>query len=251
MAPKTEALHSELDERQHEDNRLHANATTTPEMREFIQNSDLSVSELSRILNISEATVRKWRNRETVEDLSHRPKNLTCTLTPLQEYVVVELRKYLLLPLDHLLQVTKEFINPDVSRSALDRCLRRNGVSSLKGLRPEADDEARVQNPYKDYQPDFVHVSVNKLPDFEGEEGMNLFVGLDPEVRWVYVDIYKDKTADAAARYIQVVLKEAPFSVQKVLAGNLKKFITKYGNIIVQDESVQDKNVQQEIFKQS
>lgn len=222
---------------QHEDNRLHANATTTPEMREFIQHSDMSTAELSKILNISEATVRKWRNRETVEDLSHRPKTIASTLSPLQEYVVVELRKHLLLPLDHLLQVVREFINPEISRSALDRCLRRNGVSSLKGLKPGADDEARVQNPYKDYLPDFVHVSVNKLPDFEGEESMNLFVGLDPEVRWVYVDIYKDKTADAAARYIQVVLKEAPFSVQKVLAGNLKKFVKKYGSIIVQDDA--------------
>lgn len=218
----------------HEEHRLHANATTTPEMREFIQNSDLSVSELSRILNISEATVRKWRKRKSTEDQSHRPKKLASTLTPLQEHVVVELRSHLLLPLDHLLQVVREFINPDISRSALDRCLRRNGVSNLKGMKPGADEEGRLQNPYKDYLPDFVHVSVTKLPDFENEEGMNLFVGLDPEARWVYVDIYKDKTADAAARYIQVVLKEAPFSVQKVLAGNLKQFVKKYGNIIAQ-----------------
>lgn len=217
-----------------EENRLHANATTTPEMREFIQSSDMSIAELSKILNISEATVRKWRKREGVADLSHRPKNISSTLSPLQEHVVVELRKHLLLPLDHLLQVVREFINEDISRSALDRCLRRNGVSSLKGLKPGVDDVAREQNPYKDYSPDFVHVSVNKLPDFDNEEGMYLFVGSDPEVRWVYVDIYKDKTAAAAARYIQVVLKEAPFSVQKVLAGNLKKFVSDYGSILVQ-----------------
>ncbi len=226
---------AEIDELNEDDARLHANATTTPEMREFIQNSDLSTSELSRILNISEATVRKWRKRETVKDKSHRPKKLASTLSPLQEHVVVELRTHLLLPLDHLLQVVKEFINPDISRSALDRCLRRNGVSSLKGLNPGADEEVRIQNPYKDYLPDFVHVSVTRLPDFEDEEGMNLFVGTDPELRWVYVDIYKDKTADAAARYIQVVLNEAPFSVQKVLAGNLKQFVKKYGSILIQE----------------
>jgi DNA-binding transcriptional regulator YiaG len=233
---RTKALTGKPQELNGEETRLHANATTTPEMREFIQNSDLSTHELSKILNISEATVRKWRKRESTQDKSHRPKKLSSTLTPLQEYVVVELRKHLLLPLDHLLQVVKEFINPEVSRSALDRCLRRNGVSNLKGLKPEADEQIRLQNPYKDYLPDFVHVSVTKLPDFEGEEGMNLFVGLDPEVRWVYVDIYKDKTADAAARYIQVVLKEAPFSVQKVLAGNLKQFVEKYGGILIQGE---------------
>jgi hypothetical protein len=34
-------------------------------------------------------------------------------------------RKALLLPLDDLLAVVREFLNPNVSRSGLDRCLRR------------------------------------------------------------------------------------------------------------------------------
>ncbi len=46
-------------------------------------------------------------------------------LTPRQEAVAVSLRKTLLLPLDDLLAVVREFLNPDVSRSGLDRCLRR------------------------------------------------------------------------------------------------------------------------------
>ena len=50
--------------------------------------------------------------------------------------MVVELRKTLLLPLDDLLVVTREFIHPEVSRSGLDRCLRRHGVSDLKALCP-------------------------------------------------------------------------------------------------------------------
>ena len=57
------------------------------------------------------------------------------TLTPAQEVVVVmELRKTSLLPLDDLLVVTREFIHPEVSRSGLDRCLRRHGVSNPKAL---------------------------------------------------------------------------------------------------------------------
>lgn len=47
----------------------------------------------------------------------------------------MELRKSLLLPLDDLLSVVREFLNPDVSRSGLDRCLRRHGAGNL---RPEA-----------------------------------------------------------------------------------------------------------------
>ena len=53
------------------------------------------------------------------------------TLTPAQEAVAVVLRKTLLVPLDDLLAVVKEFLNPEVSRSGLDRCLRRHGVGNL------------------------------------------------------------------------------------------------------------------------
>ena len=106
----------------------HANATTTPEMRAFIHESDLPTAVLARLLKISESTVRKWRQRESMSDASHVPKQLNTTLSEAQEYVVVELRTRLLLSLDELLAVCKQFINPHVSRAGLQRCLKRHGV---------------------------------------------------------------------------------------------------------------------------
>ncbi|MGL4750215.1 MAG: helix-turn-helix domain-containing protein, partial [Shewanella sp.] len=61
----------------------HRNATTTPEMRHFIQQSELSVSQLAKILNITEATVRKWRKRESINDSPNTPHHLNTTLTPI------------------------------------------------------------------------------------------------------------------------------------------------------------------------
>ena len=49
---------------------------------------------------------------------------------------MVALRQTLLLPLDDLLAVTRAFLNEGGSRSGLDRCLRRHGVSDLKVLLP-------------------------------------------------------------------------------------------------------------------
>jgi len=112
----------------------HANATTTPEMRAFIHESDLPTAVLSRLLKISEATVRKWRQRESMRDASHTPKQLNTTLSEAQEYVVVELRTRLLLSLDELLAVCKQFINVNVSRAGLQRCLKRHGVSRLADM---------------------------------------------------------------------------------------------------------------------
>ena len=89
---------------------------------------------LSRLLKISESTVRKWRQRESMSDASHVPKQLNTTLSEAQEYVVVELRTRLLLSLDELLLVCKQFINPHVSRAGLQRCLKRHGVSRLADM---------------------------------------------------------------------------------------------------------------------
>ncbi|UKL13093.1 hypothetical protein LGS26_06225 [Dissulfurimicrobium hydrothermale] len=63
------------------------------------------------------------------------PHNLRAVLSPEQEIIAVELRKTLLLPLDDLLVPVHEFINSHVSRSGLDRCLRRYGVSNLSELK--------------------------------------------------------------------------------------------------------------------
>jgi len=56
-------------------------------------------------------------------------------MTPAQEAVAVALRKSLLVSLDSLLAVIREFLNSDVSRSGLDRCLRQHGVGNLRDLK--------------------------------------------------------------------------------------------------------------------
>src|SRR6056297_1922566 len=88
---------------------------------------------------ISEQTVWKWRRRDGVHDRSHTAHRLQSTLTPAQEAVAVSLRTTLLLPLDDLLSVVREFLNPNVSRSGLDRCLRRHGVSKGRVESPEIE----------------------------------------------------------------------------------------------------------------
>jgi len=105
--------------------RLHANATSTPKQRAYIQRSSRPAAELAVEIGVSETTVRRWRARDTGRDRPHTPHQPATTLNPLQEFVVVELRKLLLLPLDDLLVVAREFVCPALSRSALDRCLRR------------------------------------------------------------------------------------------------------------------------------
>ncbi len=139
----------------------HKNARTTPAIREELQRATQSTTELAECYHLNRHTVAKWRQRETTADGSHRPHHLQTTLSAAQETVVVALRQTLLLPLDDLLAVTREFINVAASRSALDRCLRRHGLSNLKALIPqEADAEGRPGKRFQAYAPGFVHVDV-------------------------------------------------------------------------------------------
>lgn len=45
------------------DLKLHANVTTTPRTRAYIQASRASVAELAAELGVSETTIRRWRRR--------------------------------------------------------------------------------------------------------------------------------------------------------------------------------------------
>ena len=113
---------------------LHANATTTPRTRSYIQRSKKSVRELAAELGVSETTIRRWRGRTTVSDHSHRPKNLSTKLTAVEETLICELRTSLQLPLDDIVEVMRRCVNGELSRSAIHRCLQRPASAFLNRL---------------------------------------------------------------------------------------------------------------------
>ena len=141
---------------------LRKQATTTPKIRGAIRASSEPAWLVAERYGISEQTVRKWRGRDDVHDRSHTPHRLQTTLTPVQEAVAVALRKALLPPLDDLLAVVREFLNPHVSRSGLDRCLRRHGVGNLRALKPEEPKPAHGS--FKAYEPGYLRIDIKYLP---------------------------------------------------------------------------------------
>ncbi|MBV7297708.1 IS481 family transposase [Enterovibrio paralichthyis] len=208
--------------------KLHANATTTPKIRKQIQESDRPVATLAREFGIAESTVRRWKHRNTVEDGSHTKHNLGTTLSKAQEILVVELSKTLLLPLDDLLALTKEFINPDVSRSGLDRCLRRCGVGNLKALYPETEPKPSPKA-FKAYEPGYVHIDIKYLPQMPDEPRRRyLYVAIDRATRWVYLQLLPDKTARTSRRFLKAVTQKAPFIIKTVLTDNGKEFTDRF-----------------------
>jgi len=211
---------------------IHPQARTTPLVRAEIKASSDSTAALARRYNITKATVRKWKGRAQADDLSHRPHKLSTTLTAAQEAIVVELRRTLLLPLDDLLVITREFVCQDLSRSALDRCLRRHGANDLRALRAQQNPEEAAGKPvktFKDYEPGFVHIDIKYLPQMPDETQRSyLFVAIDRATRWVFVHIYPDQSDASAVNFLERVHKAAPMKITKVLTDNGSQFTDRF-----------------------
>lgn len=203
--------------------RLHKQATTTPKVRAAIQASDEVGTVLAERFGVTPQTIYKWRKRGSVEDRSHTPHRLQTTLTPAQEAVAVALRKALLISLDDLLAVVREFLNPHVSRSGLDRCLRRHGVGNLRDL------QARAARPkrggFKACEPGYVHVDVKYLPQMADETSRRyLSVAIDRATRWVFIRVFKARTAANARRFLRDLERACPIRIRTILTDNGKGF---------------------------
>lgn len=200
---------------------LHKNATTTPATRLAIQQATGTESELAERFGVGRLTIRKWRRRSSVHDGSHTPHRLQTTLNAGQEEIVVYLRTHLRLSLDDLLAVVREFIEPAMSRSALDRLLRRRGVNRL----PEPEVAPNPVKAFKAYEPGYVHMDVKYLPQMQDErERSYVFVAIDRATRWVFIAIKSHKTAAAARSFLNALHKAAPFKIRTLLTDNGREF---------------------------
>ncbi len=202
---------------------LHKQATTTPKVRAAIQASDEPASTLAERFGTTEQTVYKWRHRDSVEDRSHTPHRLQTTLNPAQEAVAVALRTTLLVSLDDLLAVVREFLNPNASRSGLDRCLRRHGVGNLRDLKAKAP--TPKHSAFKAYEPGYIHIDVKYLPQMADESSRRyLFVAIDRATRWVFIRVFRAKTAANARRFLRGLERACPLRIRTILTDNGKEF---------------------------
>jgi len=151
---------------------LHSQARTTPSIREEIRTTTLSERQAAEKYNVTRTTVRKWKGPGSTADRPHTAHTYHTILDGLEEAIVVSLRETLFLPLDDLLYVTRTYINPLASRSGLNRCLVRHGLSRLKDILPKDAEEAGEEAPkktFKDYEPGFLHIDIKYLPKMPDE----------------------------------------------------------------------------------
>ena len=189
---------------------LHGCARTTQALRRSIQESQASMSELARQHGINRKTVRKWRQRTSVEDASMGPKHPRSTVLSPEEEAAVAFRRHTLLPLDDCLYALQATI-PHLRRSSLHRCLKRHGISCLPELKGEVPPKKR----FKQYPIGYDHIDIAEVATAEGK--LHLFVAIDRTSKVAYAELHEKAKRATAVAFLRAVIAFFPYRLHTVL----------------------------------
>lgn len=129
---------------------------------------------------------------------------------------MVELRKTLLLPLDDLLVVVRDFIHRTMLRSALNRLLVRHQIGNLNDFKPKFPKSNR--EPLKVYESGYTHMDIKYLPKMADDGGHScLFMAIRRASRWVCHQIMPNKTAACASAFFDVLKEPCPIRIQTIM----------------------------------
>lgn len=204
------------------DIKLHKQATTTPKIRKYIQDSPKSINALARELNLSTATVHKWRHAGRIHDGSHVRHNLGESTSCEEANLIVELRTSLRLSVDDITEVMKRCVRPDLSRSAIYRCLARHGVNKLPSLK-----QTPSYQPFETTTCGFIHIDLKVLTKLQ-RQASYVFVAIDRATRYVYVEIIMRRDAGTVRGCLSRFLKSFPYPVHTILTDNDGAFTDRF-----------------------
>jgi len=202
--------------------KLHANATTTPKQRDYIQSSAATVAQLAQELGVSESTIRRWKGRSSCQDRSHCPHNIRSNFSRTEEEIAVELRTRLGLSLDDILEVMRRGLRPDISRAGLHRCLKRHGVSARARL-PREEKQTFEPVPFG-----YVHVDLKHLTRLERRPAY-VFVAIERTTNFAHVEVIHKRDAQTVAACFERFLQAFGYPVHTVLSDNGSEFTDRFG----------------------
>ena len=96
-------------------------------------------------------------------------------------------------------------------------------MGNLRDLKAKA---ARPKHSgFKAYEPGYIHIDVKYLPQMADETSRRyLFVAIDRATRWVFIRIFKAKTAANARRFLRDLERACPMRIRTILTDNAKEF---------------------------
>jgi transposase-like protein len=131
-------------------------------------------------------------------------------LTPAEEAIVVTFRQKTLLPLDDMLGWLRDTI-PNLSRSALHRCLQRHGISRL----PAEETKAQRKRFKTDEKLGYVHIDSCELRHADGK--LVMFLAIDRVSKFAYVEFHDSAGKMEGSAFLKNVVEVFPYKIHTVL----------------------------------
>jgi len=144
-------------------------------------------------------------------------------LTDIEEQAICVFRKSTNLPLDNCFIALKDDI-PNLSRSNLHRCLKRNGLSVL----PKPDSANKEKKKFADYQIVYVHIDITEIKI--GKDKFYLFVAIDRISKFVVARLYNRQTNENSIKFLGQVITNFPYKIHTILTDNGAQFTYKLLN---------------------
>lgn len=214
--------------------KLHANATTTPRVRRYIQQSDKSDRVLAQELGISVATVRRWRQRQSVADQHTAPKNVHKVLRPEQSMLINWLRQKLMIPLDELVTLVNSGMQQSISRAGLDRYMRRAELAHMNVLEArELRGKKAIKAGMNVGKLRLFYQRVSLLPEDGGEH--HILWAQEEASGWMTARAYAGASPTLVVHWLEAMMKITPGAIQSVETENKKLF----GNELSPDHPLQ------------
>lgn len=102
--------------------------------------------------------------------------------------------------------------------------LKRLRKTELLVMKQRLKREKRLNRYEKTYPGELIHLDTKRLPLLRGEGKMDrreyLFVAIDDHSRWLYADIFPDKTSYSAAIFIDEMNQSLPFHMHALYSDN-------------------------------
>src|SRR5215210_9050921 len=197
---------------------LHGSARTTEAVRRAIQHSEESLRSLAKRFGINQKTVAKWKSRASVTDRRTGPSDPKSTVLSLEEEaIIVAFRRHTLLPLDDCLYALQATV-PQLTRSALHRCLQRHGISRL----PEVEGDKPTRKAFKPYPIGYFHIDIAEVSTEEGK--LRLLVAIDRTSKFAFARLVESAGKMEAAQFLRDLIEAVPYRIHTVLTDNGVQF---------------------------
>jgi len=195
--------------------KLHKNARTTPAIRQEIKDSPLSAYTLSKKYNISWTTANRWKQAETIEDRSSRPRRLRTDLTQAQIERILFERKQFKRTIEEIFFTLEDEI-PNLYPMKVYRVLARYDLGRLPEEFVDAD---RKIKKFRNYGIGYLHIDLLYAPKINAKRSY-IYTAIDRVSKIAFVQLGANKRKETGAKFLQAVVDFYPYKINYILTDN-------------------------------